>query len=97
MGYYLNTTAAGRNLPALGKAAMLIKECQAAPTAPLAPSQLPADQALICVVCNGPFDAAALVYDDQEYQEFSREDDRRPKMWLRMDRQKAHELAGYKG
>ena len=51
-------------------------------------------QALICVVDNGPFEAAGLCYDDQEFQDFKHPDDR-PKTWLLMDRAKAWELSGF--
>ena len=96
MGYYINESAPGKNLPFVGKAPVLIKECKAVESYPVPPSQLPDDRALVCVVLNGPFDAAALIFDDREYQDFSSSSDHRPKTWLTMDRAKAYELAGYK-
>jgi hypothetical protein len=49
----------------------------------------------ICVVNNGPFEAAALCYSDDEFMRFSNPKDLRPKKWYLMDRAKACELAGY--
>ena len=49
----------------------------------------------ICVVDNGPFEAAALCYSDNEFMVFSNPHDLRPKKWYLMDRTKACELAGY--
>lgn len=49
----------------------------------------------ICVVDNGPFEAAALCYSENEFMSFSDPNDLRPKKWYLMDRAKACELAGY--
>jgi hypothetical protein len=49
----------------------------------------------ICVVDNGPFEAAALCYNDKEFMAFSDPHDLRPKKWYLMNRAKACELAGY--
>ena len=61
---------------------------------PVPPSELPDDQALICVMNNGPFEAAGLVYDDREFEEFVRPDGRQ-KWWLVADRDTAYAAAGY--
>lgn len=95
MGYYLNSTGAS-GLPALGKADCLIADCKAVRIPrPVNFPDLPG-LALICVISNGPFEAAALVYSVEEFKEFSRPDDHRQKVWLTMDRKAAHELARYK-
>lgn len=50
--------------------------------------------ALICVVDNGPWEAAGLIFSSREFQAFSYPDGR-PKTWLLMDKQKAWKLAGF--
>lgn len=57
---------------------------------------VPKDKMLICVVNNGMFDAAALVYNEREYKGFTLPSDRdpRPKTWLLMDRSTALKAAG---
>ena len=57
-------------------------------------TDLKEDEAIICVVDNGPFEAAAFAFNHQELMEFARPDGR-PKIWLIMDRAKACELTGY--
>jgi hypothetical protein len=59
-------------------------------------SDLPQDKALVCVVENGVFDAAALAFDDEELARFKAPDTgrfTRPRTWLVMDKQQAYELA----
>lgn len=51
----------------------------------------------VCVVDNGPFEAAALAYSEEEFECFANPEDRRRKRWFLMDRAKAYELAGFKG
>lgn len=58
-------------------------------------SDIPEDKALICIVDNGPFEAAAYCYSPEELNEFRKEDGR-PKKWLLMPRDKAEKLSGYK-
>lgn len=62
-------------------------------------SDVPEDKALICVVDNGPFEAAGLCYSADELEAFVMPDtgSQRPRTWLLMDKTKAHELAGYNG
>lgn len=71
-----------------GKARWLCMEHGAVIT--LKPDSLqmvPADnKVLLCVVRNGPFDAAAVVYNDQELRAFSDPRDGRSRTWLLMDR-----------
>ena len=45
----------------------------------------------VCVIQNGPFDAAVICYNDAEYRDFKREDGR-PKRWLIFPRAKVIEL-----
>jgi hypothetical protein len=59
-------------------------------------SEVPEDKALICVVSNGPFDAAAYCYNEDEFLAFSDVYDHRVKCWLTMDKKKAEELSGFK-
>ncbi len=58
---------------------------------------VPEGLALICVVDNGPFEAAALCYDADEFAAFNDPHETRPRTWLLMDQAKAHQLAGYTG
>ena len=92
MGYYIPG-------PTVGKGAYLEKEHDALPCSPsLAwvaiehPTMVP-----VCVVSNGDFEAAAVVYDDAEYAGFTTPGDARPRQWYIMDRKKAYELSGIKG
>lgn len=52
-------------------------------------------EACICVVDNGPFEAAGLLYDTKEFSAFMNPTDSRPKQFLAMNKQKAYELARY--
>lgn len=74
MGYYIETPAGPTN-----KAVQLEMLYGAQPARPELP---PEGQTLICVVSNGLFDAAGIVYDQRELDDFSDPDDRRPKVWL---------------
>ncbi len=53
------------------------------------------DEAIICVVDNGPFEAAAFCYNQGELLEFTSYEGR-PKTWVIMSHEKACELTGYK-
>jgi len=52
---------------------------------------IPSDQALICVVENGMFDAAGVCYDEKEFSAFNHPDGRR-KFWLLMNKEEAIRL-----
>lgn len=54
------------------------------------------DDAIICVVDNGPFEAAGFAYNQEELHVFSIPDGR-PRTWVIMNRKKACELTGYEG
>lgn len=61
---------------------------------PISISDVP-DQAVVCVVDNGLFEAAAVAYSDGELAAFNRHGDNRPKIWLVLDnRQKVYDEAG---
>ena len=64
------------------------------PAAPGTFQDVPVGKALICVVANPGFDAAAFCYNESEFQEFT-SPDVRPKTWLLIDWDKATELTGY--
>lgn len=53
--------------------------------------------AVICVVNNGPFEAAAYCYNLSEFRQFNRPDDDRRKTWLLVnDTAKVKQLTGYR-
>jgi hypothetical protein len=90
MGYYIQG-------PARGKGEMLTSQHGAvAVPQPKSLAEVPEDKALICVIDNGPFEAAALIYSDRELQDFTRGDDWRPRQFFLMCKVKAHELCGYR-
>lgn len=93
MGYYINDGLGARN-----KAVDIIRLYEAVEIdQPLSMMDVPSTEALICVVENGLFDAAGLIYNEREFQEFAVEDTTgRPRTWLLMEREKAHQLAGYR-
>lgn len=53
------------------------------------------DLAVVVVVNNGPFDAAAFAYSEDEFKEFTRPDDRRPKTFMLADRNSVETASGY--
>ena len=92
MGYYIPGPAVGKGECLVwyhGARARTEEEARAA--------LLSDDVAPICVVMNGPFEAAALAYSEEEFDCFADPNDRRPKQWYVMDRAKAYELSGIKG
>ena len=44
----------------------------------------PPDKVIICVVQNGPFDAAAVCYNAREFEDFAQHP--QPKKWLLIDK-----------
>ena len=58
-------------------------------------NDIPKDKGLICVVDNGPFEAAGYCYDEREFQAFSNPKDLRPKKWLMIDRKTVNSLTHY--
>ena len=53
------------------------------------------EEAVICVVDNGAFEAAAFAYSEAELKEFSDPSDDRPKTWVIMDRIQAEDLTHF--
>jgi len=64
---------------------------------PISFSKVPVKMALICVVDNGPFEAAAYCYSEEEFKSWTdpRSQDIRPKKWVLMDKVKCEKLSGY--
>jgi len=91
MGYYIQTGGVH------GKAEEICKRNEEAFVIPQPTSfsKVPASMGLICVVDNGPFEAAAFCYSEREFETFTQSDGRY-KVWLLMDRAKAEKLSGYK-
>lgn len=89
MGYYIE-------VPESKDKARQIVELYGGRIVPSAPSfeDITPDEAIICVVDNGPFEAAGFAYSQRELYVFS-ELDGRPRMWVIMDRKKVCELTGY--
>lgn len=56
---------------------------------------LPEGKALVVVVDNGVFEAAALAYSEREFQEFTDIQDTRHKDYVLLDKATAYKLAGY--
>ena len=92
MGYYLQTP--GRNHE---KAVALVKKYggRQIDEPPNSLSELPEETALVCVVDNGPFEAAGLAYSDEELQAFAYPDNR-PRRWIVLNNaQQVYKDAGY--
>jgi hypothetical protein len=89
MGYYLNGSVNGQVIPAVGKANFLLAHASATET-----SDHSFQENLVCVVENGPFDAAAFIFSPAEALAFQDPKDRRRKRWLLVPN--AALLAGYK-
>ncbi|GAH39307.1 unnamed protein product [marine sediment metagenome] len=89
MGYYIEVP---RNK---GKAQQIV-ELYGGRITPSPPSfeDITPEEAIICVVDNGPFEAAGLAFNQEELNVFSHMDGRL-RTWVIMNRQKAYELTGY--
>lgn len=82
MGYYIE-------LPSnINKAGQLIRDHNAIVRSgrPVTITDLADGKVLVCVVQNGMFDAAGIVFSDDELEAFSQPTDPRPRTWLAMDR-----------
>lgn len=76
----------------LKKAQWLIENAGAVNMKPVGPFLSDDEHVLVCVVENGPFDAAAIVEDQRDFLAFSDPMDVRYRTWLRMDRMVAFNL-----
>jgi len=89
MGYYIQG-------PTTGKAQYIVNEYDGKIIpCPSKFSDIPDDKALISVVANMFFEAAAYCYNDREFVEFTSPTDYRPKTWLIMDKKLAEKLSGF--
>ena len=77
MGYYINEISNGTSLPARQKADCIIAD---GGIEIKKPTQL--IENLVCVVENGPFDAAAYIYSLSELLAFDNPNDARKKRWI---------------
>jgi hypothetical protein len=90
MGYYVQG-------PAIGKAQFIVSEHDGVIISqPKEFNDVVNDKAIICVVGNGAWEAAAYCYNEKEFEEFADPSDPRPKKWLVMDKDLAEELSGFK-
>ena len=92
MGYYIDTGG-------IHNKANIIAERYEAQIIPQPEhfEDIPADRALICVVDNVIFEAAAYCYSAEEFEVFSDPSDDRPKEWLVMDKAQAEGLSRFIG
>jgi hypothetical protein len=82
MGWYIQG-------PALGKAQFIVSEYDGKIIpCPKLFSEVPQDKALVCVVKNRLFDAAAYCFSEHEFEAFTEPGDPRPKTWLLVDKAK---------
>lgn len=80
MGYYID--------PANGtKEDFLRQEAEILVMMPPSVIAIPETKAIVCLVDNGDFKAAAIAYSDEELERFQRPDGR-PKTWYLIDRKK---------
>lgn len=91
MGYYINTP---NNKQKAEQICRDVKMAKIVPE-PLSYDCVAPSLGIICIVDNGPFEAAGFCYSEQEFEEFKREDGRE-KTWVLMPRKIAERLSGYK-
>ncbi len=91
MGYYIETDNY------IGKADYFVRQESGIELMrrPNSISDVPADRGLVCIVDNGPFEAAAFVYNDNELKAFSTPTDRRFKRWVHIPLERAKSLSKY--
>lgn len=96
MGYYINTTMDGQSLGRINKANSLILTSGAVSIPqPKSFAEVPPDKALVCVVSNGPFEAAGYCFSEREFEAFTVPTDCRIKQWLLMPKTLVEKLTGY--
>lgn len=88
MGYYIEG-------PTFNKADYLVKKYEGERTGPVHPSLLPANTAIICVLHNRNFEAAAFCFDDDEFDEFYNDGTDRVKEWVLIPYDLAKKLTGF--
>jgi hypothetical protein len=84
MGYYIETPEAR------GKAEFLHKYCGAEIL--LDPQYCTGENITICVVDNGAWEAAGIIFSETEFERFNNPDDPRDRTWLKMKRDAVIEL-----
>lgn len=90
MGYYLQTNSTHN------KADYLLRNYGGFELMgpPVAFTDIPSDEALVCVVDNGIFEAAGIAYNEAEMKAFARFDGR-PKTWITLrNKQRIYDEAG---
>lgn len=93
MGFYINHP----EMNSLGKVDFIVSNLggEIIPQ-PETLQDIPEDKALIVVVNNGMFEAAGYAFDQGEFESFTWERNKRPKVFVQMDKQQAEKLSGYK-
>lgn len=87
MGYYIevpNNRNKAEQMRTLHNAQVILQ--------PKMLTEIPKDKALICVVENGTFDAAAIVFNQHELDDFIYDGTTRRKTWMLIDKQRAFRL-----
>ncbi len=91
MGFYIETsTTHGKDEYLIRKGAIQVSLQQA--------REIVAENSLrtvVCVVDNGPFEAAAICVDSREFEAFARPGDMRPKVWLCMNKHDVLTISGH--
>lgn len=89
MGFYIQG-------PPLGKVGFIESEYGAEVLSgpPSSFDEVPENKGLICVVSNGPFEAAGFCFSASEFDAFTHPDTR-PKTWLLMDLEEAKRASGF--
>lgn len=87
MGYYINEDSKGNPLPPVGKFTYLIEDGGI----PISGKEFVEN--MVCIVNNGPFEAAGYLFNQREYEAFANPHDLRPKRYI--VHEKAKQLSGY--
>lgn len=98
MGYYINQSPSGYNLPTSGKVHAVSADPMSgfeALNAPMPFNQIPEGKALCVEADNGFFTAFAYAYSERELQDFANPNDTRPKRWCLLDKEYVERVTGY--
>jgi hypothetical protein len=79
MGLYIETPAS------VDKAEYLKSTYRAVPALPIYPP--PKDKMLICIIINGSFTVADIIYNEYEFYRVTKFDDHRMKYWWHVDKE----------